>query len=136
MPDPDVIMSGIVQRFDTDIQRIGTDVLHDAFLAWQYGDFTIVQETIDAAAEDAQYRIDLAVDSAAWQGFEVGRVDAMVAADSMIAWELEPLAEHCPTCLDFAAGGPYTIDNLPGIPGDADTECDGSCRCNLIPIGG
>jgi hypothetical protein len=135
MPVTDEMLTTIVGRFENDIQRIGRDLLRDAVKAWQYEDFAITEETINVSADDSQYRLDLAADSAAWQGFQVGRVDAIAESGDQFLWQLDPGANHCETCLEYSAGGPYTLDELVttvGIPGDAPTICDGGCRCNLI----
>jgi hypothetical protein len=122
-------------RFERDATRIAKDMLKQAFMAWESDEAIITQEIIDDEVELSQYRLELAADSAAWQGFQVGRLDEMEQQEILINWVLEPAAEHCPTCLAFAAGSPYTAATLPGVPAQANTECNGSCRCNLEPAG-
>jgi len=122
-------------RFERDATRIAKDMLKQTFIAWEGDDAIITQEIINDEIESSQYRLELAADSAAWQGFQVGRLDQMEQQEGLINWVLEPTAEHCPTCLEFAASSPYTAATLPGIPAQANTECNGSCRCNLELVG-
>ena len=135
MPRADRFRVMIQGRFERDASRIAKDMLKTAFMAWESDDAIITQEIIDDEIEFAQYRLELAADSATWQGFQVGRLDEMEQSEVLINWILEPGAEHCPTCLAFAAASPYTAATLPGIPAQANTECNGSCRCNLEPVG-
>ena len=78
--------------------------------------------------------MDRAADSIGWRGYQLGRVDAMAAAGKRFNWVLDGGAENCDTCLAYAAGGPYDIDSLPGIPADAPTICNGGCRCDLVEV--
>jgi len=134
MPAADAIATSIKGRFANDIAGIVDDVAQTAGKIWDLGDATIFEELISVATDDAQYRLDLAVDSAGWQGFQAGRVDAIAEAGNGFWWKLDPGANHCETCIEYSMGGPYTLDELVstiGIPGDAPTICDGGCRCNL-----
>jgi hypothetical protein len=123
----------ITARFEDDIDRIGKDLLSKTVQVWDFDDYQITQELVEDIAADAQYRLDLAGDSATWQAFQLGRLDQVVTNGDLIGWVLDSAAQNCDTCIQYASMSPYTIDTLPGIPGEADTECDGSCRCNLIP---
>lgn len=121
-------------RFAKDITGIVDDMARTATKIWELGDATIVEELIEIAEDDAQYRLGLAVDSAGWQGFQTGRVDAIAESGDRFRWILDPGADHCETCIAYAAGGPYVFEELVstiGIPGDAPTICDGGCRCSL-----
>jgi hypothetical protein len=81
-----------------------------------------------------------------FEGNIEGQVDHLVGgiaqADSntfpdeeMLQWELEPGAEHCETCLERAAMAPKSFVEWAdlGLPGAGNTECDGYCRCTLLP---
>lgn len=49
-------------------------------------------------------------------------------------WILDPVAEHCPDCVVYAADGwqPLGTWTARGIfPGSGHTECLGNCRCRL-----
>jgi hypothetical protein len=56
----------------------------------------------------------------------------------LMTWELDPGADHCENCPEFADGGPYCdpddpvedVDPLPAFPGDG-TDCFSNCRCTL-----
>jgi len=135
MPAADTFATAIKGRFADDIAGIVDDMAQAAVKIWDMGDAVISEELIQVATDDAQYRLDLAVDSAGWQGYQAGRVDAIAGEGGRFRWNLDPGANHCETCLEYAAGGPYTFDELVstiGIPGDAPTICDGGCRCNLV----
>lgn len=125
----------IVGRFDDDLAKIGADMLAESQKVFDLGDGDFaIEQLVDVIDDQTQYRLDLATDSAAWQAYQIGRVDAMDDAGMMFNWVLDNLAQHCNTCPQYAAGGPYTVDTLPGIPGDAPTECNGGCRCDLVPV--
>jgi len=134
MPAADAIAVAIKGRFADDIAGIVDDMAKTATKIWNLGDATIYEELIQVATDDAQYRLDLAVDSAGWQGFQTGRVDAIAEGGGRFRWKLDPGATHCEICIEYSIGGPYTLDELVstiGIPGDAPTICNGGCRCNL-----
>ena len=136
MPSPKLNMLGttITARFVADVERLGQDMLNQTLQVWDFGNFQITQELVNDAFDDGQYRLDLAGDSATWQAYQLGRAEQIDESGMRYAWILDAGAAHCPTCLDFAAMSPFTVDELPGIPGEADTECNGSCRCNLEPV--
>jgi len=56
-----------------------------------------------------------------------GQVDAYDET-TQIVWALG-VAEHCRTCITFAAGSPYTKATLPATPGDGTSEC----KCITTP---
>lgn len=128
----DRFLTLIKATFTNNAEAIMQDMMTEAIYATT-GDTDVVisQQLIDVEADRAQYRLELAADSAAWQGFQAGQLEVLETAEDEIDWELEPGADHCPTCLVYAAGSPYTAFTLPGIPAQAATECNGSCRCNL-----
>ncbi|MEW5875812.1 MAG: hypothetical protein AB1752_11615 [Candidatus Zixiibacteriota bacterium] len=134
MPRADRFRTIVTARFESNAERIAGDMMKEAMSAFAQDDVQITQELIDLELEHAQYRLELAADSASWQGFQIGRLDVIEQGEMSINWVLEPGAEHCPTCLAYAAGSPYTAATLPGIPAQANTECNGSCRCNLEPV--
>lgn len=47
-----------------------------------------------------------------------------------ITWRLGD-SEHCPDCIEFAAGSPYTKDTLPCVPRDGNSRCLSKCKCYL-----
>jgi len=57
-------------------------------------------------------------------------------------WQNEPTAKHCNTCKDSAAGGRSGLVKTLrqwqalGVPGAGTTNCDGGCRCSLLPVPG
>lgn len=55
------------------------------------------------------------------------------AAEGMVSLErryLDPSAQHCEDCLDYAARGWQPAGSLP-VPGQ-DCECGGHCRCSIV----
>jgi len=52
-----------------------------------------------------------------------------------VRWRLDPLAQHCATCLQFGNQTYPSIEALTAITGGIlpgyGTECDGGCRCEL-----
>jgi len=72
-----------------------------------------------------------------WHAYWRGAVEKERRRDEVrpVRWQLDPLAEHCPTCARF--GGDYpSMDALLAVtrgvlPGYG-TECDGNCRCSLL----
>lgn len=123
-------------RFESDAEGIANDLFAETLEAWEFDDIKITRELIQDAGDGAQYRMNLGTSSAAWQGYQGGRLDAFTEGrpDQLIAWVLDNQAQHCDTCLEYAAGSPYPATSLPGIPGQAPTICNGSCRCSLVPI--
>ena len=124
----------IIARFQADLTGMADDLFAETIGAMKFEDFTIIEQMVYTAADEVQLRFEMAADSAAWQGYQLGRVEAMDMTGQQFAWVLDPGAQHCETCLEYASGGPYTMETLPGIPGDAPTICDGGCRCNLVPV--
>jgi hypothetical protein len=53
-----------------------------------------------------------------------------------VKWVLGSIENHCQSCIELAAGGPYDSRNVPTYPGAGDTECGGNCDCSLEPEGG
>lgn len=136
MPAADKFAIAIKARFVADLENMAIDLHEGAVKAWGLGDMDVFEEVITLVGDDMQYRLGLAVDSAGWQGYQTGRVDAIAEADDAFRWILDPAANHCGDCILRSEGGPYTMDELVdtvGIPGDAPTECDGGCRCSLEP---
>jgi len=138
VPAADAFAVTIRGRFERDIKRMAEDVITETLRIFELGDATIIQEEFSIAEDDIGHRISMGADSAGWQGYQIGRVDAIAEADQGFRWNLDPGAQHCADCIARAAGGPYTMEDLLtriGIPGDAPTECDGGCRCSLGPWG-
>lgn len=138
MPAADVFATTIQGRFQQDIKRMADNIVTEALKIFELGDITIVQEELTILEDDIGHRVSMAADSAAWQGYQTGRVDAIAEFDDGFRWSLDPGADHCADCIQRAAGGPYTMDDLLtkiGIPGDAPTKCNGGCRCSLGPWG-
>lgn len=50
--------------------------------------------------------------------------------DTLYLWDGVTDQVTCPTC-DERIGNIYRVSELPGIPGDRSTECNGNCRCWL-----
>ncbi|MDE2104315.1 MAG: hypothetical protein KGL39_44165 [Patescibacteria group bacterium] len=90
----------------------------------------------------ASPRIGLQADIT-WSGFQDGYVDAASADRAglklQLWWELEPSAQHCDDCPQYAAGSPYDApgsaasggNELNATPGDGHTACGASCKCGL-----
>lgn len=53
------------------------------------------------------------------------------APDELIDWVYNAEAAHCRDCPRIAEASPYTMDTLPSVPGDGNTECLVWCRCIL-----
>ena len=72
-------------------------------------------------------------------GMYMGRVvgaanEAWVLASpegSTFEWILGANEDHCSMCPELAAGGPYTADTLPTVPGANETPCLFNCKCHL-----
>ena len=112
----------------------------DLFGAWRdahdVGDVKVVETVLDELADSAARRTSMMTDMVSWGAYQAGKIDEFDSRGSTFRWVLDGGAEHCATCLTYAGGGPYTIDTLPGIPGDAGTDCNGGCRCDLEEIKG
>jgi hypothetical protein len=73
-----------------------------------------------------------------WRVIHIGAIEHDKDSDlpaMMYKWNLDELAEHCPTCLFFGNREYGTLDDLLNftggiLPGQG-TECDGNCRCWL-----
>lgn len=87
----------------------------------------------------ASPRIGLQADIT-WSGFQDGYLDAATADQAglrlQLWWELEPAAQHCDDCPEYAAGSPYDApgsggNELDATPGDGHTQCGASCKCSL-----
>jgi len=123
----------ILARFEADINRLANDMEAQVNIIkiGKQGDIPFVQAEIERAFDENGNRIDLFADSFTWQAFQLGSAQAIFDQQEIIIWNLDPEAEHCLTCLELAAIKYFTLDTLPGIPGQALTVCDGGCRCYL-----
>lgn len=132
----DYIVS-IRMRFFDDIENLTEEMESDAIAAWDFGDFQIAQDMIDISEPQYANRLDMATESAAWQAYQVGKTEVYESEDDVVFdWELDPGAQHCDDCITNSEEGPYTLAELyeeRGVPGDAPTECNGGCRCNIVP---
>ncbi len=89
--------------------------------------------------QQAAVRIDLQAD-VAWSGAQDGYTQ-MALGDparpyNFIYWILDPGAQHCSDCPDYAAGSPYGWpgshnNELSATPGDGSTACGAACKCDL-----
>lgn len=86
-----------------------------------------------------------------WLGKVGGRIDQggstlfqlasnapMEKVDKMMEWALDPMAEHCDSCLAQAALGPRPFSEIPwpgSQPDAGKTNCTIYCRCQIIPSG-
>ena len=81
------------------------------------------------SAAQAQARIQQygkAAQQSFWREYSLTR-------PGLINWVLHP-ADHCPDCVDLAAGSPYTAATLPTHPGAGETVCRGNCNCTLEDV--
>lgn len=129
----------ILERFLADIERIANDM--DAKVRiikiGRKKDMPFVITEIDQLFADNFRRVDMMADSLTWQAYQLGTAQALFEFHDIIVWNLDPTAEHCDTCLEYAAIRYFTPETLPGIPGSAPTICDGGCKCYLTsPAGG
>ena len=110
----------------------------DLFAVWldasRVGDVEVATQAVNDGAEVIRNRMAMGADSFTWQNFQLGKVEAIDERDGRFKWILDGGADHCDTCLAYAGGGPYTLAELPGIPGDAPTICNGGCRCDLVEV--
>lgn len=102
-----------------------------------------VRFTYDDALQQWVFGTDVRVDmqaNLAWSGLQQGYYDGPLTDPAnpyyMLYWDLEPSANHCPTCPDYADGSPYTppgsgVNELDATPGDGHTECGAACKCSL-----
>lgn len=57
---------------------------------------------------------------------------AALGEGALIDWLLgDPQTAHCPDCPEIAAGGPYTSETLPTLPGSSMLTCNSLCLCSL-----
>lgn len=84
-------------------------------------------------------RIQLQADLT-WSAFQDGYLDAGNLDKARpwlnVYWVLEPLAQHCSDCPEYAAGSPYGPpgsgrNELTATPGDGHTACGAACKCGL-----
>ena len=68
-----------------------------------------------------------------WGGYWMGHV-LSGPPETVYRWAGTIDADTCADCMD-RIGNEYTVDTLPGWPGDQSTECDGNCRCWPEEIG-
>jgi hypothetical protein len=125
-------------RFSRDLDRLADDLVESVSdrTVWDSGDFQIIQETVTQGKQKANSRTAMGLDSAAWQGYQVGKVERFEASGEKFRWKLDPGANHCDDCLLRAAHGVLTMEDILtwcGIPANARTECNGGCRCDLEP---
>lgn len=128
----------ILERFLADIERIASDM--DAKVKiikiGRKGDVPYVITEIEQLFSDCNRRVEMMADSLTWQAYQLGIAQALFEDHNIIVWNLDPTAEHCDTCLEYAAIRYFTPQTLPGIPGNAPTICDGGCKCYLTSPGG
>ena len=136
----DQVATEITARFSRDLDRLADDMVNAVNSidrqVWDYGDVEIIQETISTAQKDADRRTNAGLDSAAWQGYQVGKVERYEQSGEGFRWKLDAGADHCDDCLFRAAYGKLTIEDILtwcGIPANARTACNGGCRCDLVP---
>lgn len=123
----------IFERFRADIERLGND-LHEDVLVTQIGkenDQGYIITHTDEIFRDNERRVEMMADSLTWQAYQLGMAQALFEDSEIVEWNLDPRAEHCDTCMEYAAIRYFTIDTLPGLPGIAPTICDGGCKCYL-----
>ena len=123
----------IYERFRADIERIAND-LHEDIMIMQIGkegDQEYIITHTDQIFRDNMNRVEMMAGSLTWQSYQLGMAQALFEDSEIVEWNLDLGAEHCDTCLEYSAIRYFTVDTLPGIPGEADTECNGGCRCWL-----
>lgn len=72
--------------------------------------------------------------SVAWAGEMAGYAESAAADGMLIAWELDPLAQHCEDCPLLAGLPPMPLEWWPTLPGEGATECNVGCRCSLRAV--
>jgi hypothetical protein len=95
---------------------------------WRYLNRFVESALNDTGAMARNDRLRMYVDTVD-SVFWTGRVEGL-PRDAKIYWVLG-VAEHCATCLEFAAGSPYTRETLPSTPRAGDTLCLSNCKCHL-----
>lgn len=86
------------------------------------------RDVVSGKVSEAQARARIAQYAQATQQSYWREYALNTPADEVIWWDLG-VAEHCPDCLDLAAGSPYEPSELPTHPGAGDTQCRGKCQC-------
>lgn len=64
--------------------------------------------------------------------------DMQGSGEELYTWELDPTAkEHCGDCVERSQEPAQTLAEWEaiGLPGIGNTECDGYCKCTLVPEG-
>lgn len=141
MPTIDVFAVGLEAKAVNLLAQMAMDLIAATLEVSFTDDVAVLQEIVDDGAAQLRRRVDMMADMYAWQNYQLGKVEgseekaASQGRRAKYAWVLDAGAQHCSTCLTLAAGGPYTLDELPGIPGDAPTDCNGGCRCDLVEVG-
>lgn len=123
----------IFERFRADVERLGND-LHEDITVMQIGkenDREYIITHTEQIFDDNARRVEMMADSLTWQSYQLGIAQALFEDTDIVEWNLNPSAEHCKTCQEYAAIRYFTIDTLPGLPGTAPTICDGGCKCYL-----
>lgn len=69
-----------------------------------------------------------------WAAEQAGYAQAAHAHGMLIAWQLEPRAEHCDTCPALAALPPMPFDQWPTLPGEGLTDCRTGCKCSMRAV--
>jgi hypothetical protein len=67
-----------------------------------------------------------------WAGFWASHV-LSGPPEARYLWDGMDDEATCDTCRS-RIGNEYKANELPGIPGDQSTECDGKCRCHLSEV--
>lgn len=134
------IATEIVSRFSNDLDRLADAMVEAVNVidrqVWDYGEFQVIQETITDARNSADRRVTSGLDSAAWQGYQTGKIERYETTGQSFRWQLDAGADHCDDCLLRAEIGIITMNDIVtwvGIPGNAKTACNGGCRCDLVP---
>lgn len=82
---------------------------------------------LSAKQVDHRLRMYMAASNAT---FESGRVVGS-SPQSLIYWVVNPVKEHCKICLFLERNSPYTVLNLPTVPGGDACEGYSNCGCRL-----
>lgn len=123
----------IWERFRADIERLANDMESEVEIIkiGRQDDVPYIITHTTQIFDENSRRVDMMADSLTWQAYQLGRAQSLFEKQEVIEWNLSPEAEHCDTCLEYSAIRYFTIDTLPGIPGEAPTICDGGCKCYL-----
>jgi len=121
----------ILARFEADILRLANDMNSNAKIISigreKGSDYVITQ--LGKVFDDAEQRLNAMSESLTWQAYQLGVTQAIMDTSDILTWNLDENAEHCDTCLEYAAIRYFTPETFPGIPGNAPTECGAGCRC-------